>query len=414
MKDLELFGRLKLLGMPERQAWRLTARIRDEFHPVAAIAAAKLHGSGRAVHGRRTRPLAGLEGSTGSGIQYAQMASKVGGVAAGGVASAFGLASGAAAGSVVPIVGTAIGAALGFVVGKFFGPAKLGQASITWNDMVAHGYLQNTRGAGFDERYFAEAMKGAMDEGNNVWPQCGPDRHKNPDCFYGPLAQVIRAGYLNRVVPVTASTQQVWQSVVLPWLASGANGLVNWQNLSHEPGQPAGNTLQMMLIEGAVDRYVNGLPITRADMPEYQGQGYTDHEPSINAVLSQVAGTATASSALATQPTAVVPANLVAQGSSLATQSIATPNAPVYTSSTVASPQNTSASLLQSLLAQNGVAMTSPAAQGLVNQVAAQGVTQTALGPAPGSGSALPSWLVPAGIAGVVAVKVLGAHKALS
>ena len=412
MKDIELFGRLKLLGMPERQAWRLTARIRDEFHPVAAIAAAKLHGAGRVIH--RDRGFRGLAGTTGSGIQYAQMASKVGGVAAGGIASAFGLASGAAAGSVVPIVGTAIGAALGFVVGKFFGPAKLGQASVTWNDMVAHGYLQNTRGAGFDERYFAEAMKGAMDEGNNVWPGCGPDRHKNPDCFYGPLAQVIRAGYLNGTVPVTATTQAVWQSVVLPWLASGANGMVNWQNLSHEPGQPAGNTLQMLLIEAAVDRYVNGLPITRADMPEYQGQGYTDHEPSINAVLSQVAASPTASSALATQSSASVPASLVSQGANLANASVALPNASVYTGSTVASAENTSASLLQSLLAQNGVAMTSPAAQGLVSQVAAQGVTQTAIGPATGSGSALPSWLVPAGIAGVVAMKVIGAHKALS
>jgi hypothetical protein len=393
MKDIVLFGHLKALGMPERKAWRLTAQIRDELHPVAAIAAAKLHGSGQARPVRHS-----LAGSTGTALSEAQIGSKAGGIVGGAIAAGGGVAAGAAAGSIVPIVGTAIGAVLGFAIGKFFGPAKLGQASIVWNDMVAHQYLQQQRGAAFDERYFAEAMKGAMDEGNNVWPKCGPDRHKDPDCFYGPLAQVIREGYLTGRVPVTASTLQVWQSVVLPWLQSGADGLVNWQNLSHEPGQPVGNTLQMLLIEGAVDRYVNGLPITRADMPEYQGQGYTDHQPPISSVLAQVPATQTVSSAVATQPSAIVPSQLVSAGSSLA-QSV--------NGSPAGGQTDTTAAMLQQLLAQNGVSMQSPAATGLVNQVASQGVTQTAYGPAPGSGSGLPKWLVPAGIAAVVAAKVL-------
>ncbi|MHB8414597.1 MAG: hypothetical protein ACYDB1_04320 [Acidiferrobacteraceae bacterium] len=407
MKDIELYGRLKALGMPPARAWRLTAQIRDDLHPVAAVAAAKLRGAGGRVP--RGTSFSGLAGTTGAGIQYAQMASKVGGVASGAIASGFGIASGAAAGSVVPIVGTVIGAALGFVVGKFFGPAKLGQASVTWNDMVAHGYLQTTRGAGFDERYFAEAMKGVMDEGNDIWGGCGPDRHKNPDCFFGPLAQVIRAAYVSGAVPVTATTQQVWQSVVLPWLASGANGLVNWQVLTHQPGQPAGNTLQMLLIEAATDRYINGLPITRADMPEYQGQGYTDHEPAINSVLAQAPAVPTMSSAVATQPNAMVSTPVVASGSALA-QAVA----PSYTGGAAAPQSGVSASLLSQLLAQQGIGMSSPAAQQVVGQVASQGVTQTAYGPPAGSGSGLPSWVVPAGIAGVVAVKVIGAHKALS
>jgi hypothetical protein len=416
MKDIELYGRLKMLGVPDAKAWRLTAQIRDHLHPVAGVAAAKLHGAGNRVS------LKGLGASTGAGIQYAQVASKVGGVAAGAVASGFGVASGAAAGSIVPIVGTVIGAALGFIVGKFFGPAKLGQASVTWNDMVAHNYLSNTRGMSFDERYFAEAMKGAMDEGNNVWPKCGADRHKNPDCFFGPLAQVIRAAYVAGRVPVTASTQQVFQSIVMPWLQSGANGLVNWGVLSREP-------TQQLLIEAATDRYINGLPLTRADMSEYSGQGYTDREPSINAVLATAPAVTSVSSAVATQGSAAVPSGIVAQGQNVALvnqlraagygltpgadplnpQSYYPPGTQQYgaTVAPAGSQSATSGGILSQLLAQEGIGMSSPAAQGVVSQVAQQGVTQTAYGPPAGSGSKLPSWVVPAGVAAVVAAKVL-------
>ena len=379
MKDIELYGRLKLLGMPAAKAWELTAKIRDELHPIAAIAAAKLHGAGGPAR-------KGLGLNVTGGIQDASL--------------------GAKAGSLVPIVGTIVGGIIGGLIGSFFGPAKLGKASVTWNDMVQHGYLQQERGAQFDERYFGEALKGAMDEGNNVWPGCGADRHKSPDCFFGPMSQAILAGYTSGTVPVTANTATVFQSVVLPWLQSGRAG-VNWGTLAHEP-------TQQLLLEAATDRYINGMPIVRGDMQAYAGQGYTTHEPSISAVLSQAQSAPTVSSSVATQPVASIPSNLVAQGSTLAAQSLAVPVAPAYASPIAATPVNTSANLLQSLLAQNGVGMTSYPAQNLVGQVAAQGVTQTAYGPAPGSASAMPSWLVPAGIAGVVAVKIFGAHKALS
>ncbi len=377
MKDIELYGRLKLLGMPAAKAWKLTAKIRDELHPIAAVAAAKLHGAGGPAR-------KGLGLNVTGGIQDASY--------------------GAKAGSIVPVVGTIIGGVIGGLVGAFFGPAKLGKASITWNDMVQHGYLQQERGAQFDERYFGEALKGAMDEGNNVWPGCGADRHKNPDCFFGPMSQVILAGYTSGKVPVTANTATVFQTVVLPWLQSGSAG-VNWGTLAHEP-------TQQLLLEAATDRYINGMPIVRGDMQAYAGQGYTTHEPAISTVLSQAQAAPTVSSAVATQPTAAVPSSIVSQGATLAAATaLQSVSAPVAIGAT---PTDTSANFLQSLLAQNGVGMSSQPAQNLVGQVAAQGVTQTAYGPAPGTASGMPSWLVPAGIAGVVAVKILGAHKALS
>ncbi len=368
MKDIVLYGQLKALGVPPAKAWALTAKIRDTLHPVAAVAAAKLHGAGRRV------ARAGLGLDIGSGINDASLGAKAGSLAI-----------------PIPIVGTAVGAIVGGIIGAFFGPAKLGKASVTWNDMVAHQYLANTPGHAFDERYFGEALKGAMDEGNNVWPGCGPDRHKNPDCFFGPMSQVILQGYTSGRVPVNADTATVFNAVVLPWLQSGANGLVNWGTLRNEP-------TQQLLLEAATDRYINGLPIVRGDMQAYAGQGYTTHEPSISSVLMRAPAAPTVSSAVATQPVAGVPSQIVAQASAVAGQA-----SPAISS---ANSQSTTSSILSQMLAQNGVGMSSPAAQQVVSQIAAQGVTQTSYGPS-AAASGAPSWLIPAGIVGIIALKVL-------
>ncbi len=61
------------------------------------------------------------------------------------------------------------------------------------------------------------------------------------------------------------------------------------------------------------------------------------------------------------------------------------------------------AALLQALLANQGTNMVSPAAQGIVQDVAAQGVQQTAEGP-----SALPVWALPAAGIAVAALLVFG------
>lgn len=182
---------------------------------------------------------------------------------------ATGASVGATVGSVIPGLGTAIGAGIGAAIGaigSLFGPAKEGQAAVTWDDMVNKGYLGGTRGVGFDERYFGEALKGAMDKGKNVWgTKCGPDGHQNPDCFYSVYARAIAQGYLNHVVPVGADEPTVWNNVVMPWLQSGGGGYINWSTLANEP-------TQRLLLLAALDRYMNGLPITRANMPAYVTQ----------------------------------------------------------------------------------------------------------------------------------------------
>jgi hypothetical protein len=217
--------------------------------------------------------------------------------------------------------GAAIGAVAG-AIGSLFGPAKEGQAALTWDDMVKNSYLFTTPGTGFDERYFGEALKGAMDEGNNIWPGCGSDGHKNPDCFYSVLARQIISGYQNGTVPLsTTDTNTVYNAVVVPWLASGASGMFNYPTFTQEATQN-----QALLIKAAVDRYLNGLPITRANMPSYGSQmsSYAQWStPSLSSALAPMLAAVQAANAAPVQSSGTAPVVI---------QPLPTPPAPVIQS----------------------------------------------------------------------------------
>lgn len=169
---------------------------------------------------------------------------------------------------------------VGFVIGAIIGEAmqllkaREGKAAKSWDSLIAswpgaiqqHPQIGQNEGRSLTELAFGEGFKGMMDKGQNIFPGCGADGHKNPDCFNQPLANVIVKGYVSGAVPLDAGTAEVYQTVVQPWLAAGANGLVNWTNLQKEP-------TQQMMIMAAVDRYLAGMPITRADMVEYSPNG---------------------------------------------------------------------------------------------------------------------------------------------
>jgi hypothetical protein len=384
MNDVMLFSRLQHLGMPKQKAWAVTARIRDVLHPVAAVAAAKIIAQKKTSLGL----LVGAQAQNAS--QTAKSVSDIGS----------GASLGATVGSVFPVVGTAVGAAVGAVIGaigSLFGPAKEGQAAATWDNMVSEGYLFKNLGRGFDERYFAESMKGMMDKGNNVWPQCGKDGYKNPDCFFGPMSNVIVQGYLTKKVPLSATTAQVYSNVVVPWIQSGANGLFNWANYAAENKQNGG--VQQAMVTAVVDRYLDGLPIVRSGMPEYIGQGYTVKYPLINTALASLlvttpAKSASPSVALANAPAAKVPAPIAQAAASIAAAAPAVPTQPVAVvaispvagasaggSAVITPQQDATAAILGSALSSEGVNMVSPDAQQLVADVAANGVQQTPLGP---------------------------------
>lgn len=191
-----------------------------------------------------------------------------------GAATALGIGSGIAIGQTmipIPVVGAIIGAIV-FEAMQLL-KRHVGKAEAAWTSPGFYASLRVHNGREYDEKQFSEAFKGMMDTGNNIVPGCGPDRHKNPDCLLGPMAQVIAQGYLKQIVPLSATTSQVFQYVVKPWLQSGAGGLVNWQTLAGEP-------TQLLMLQAATDRYLAGQAMTRGDMPAYSGQGGA-HTPSL-------------------------------------------------------------------------------------------------------------------------------------
>jgi hypothetical protein len=196
------------------------------------------------------------------------------GVTAAGLGAAIGLTQ-----TVIPI--PVVGAVIGAIVFEASQLLKrhVGKAEAAWNNAGFYNSLRTMNGRDYDEKQFSEAFKGMMDTGNNIVPGCGPDRHKNPDCLLGPMANVIAQGYLSGAVPLSATTSQVFNTVVWPWLMSGAGGLVNGRTLAAEP-------IQRLMMQAATDRYLAGQAMTRGDMPAYGNAGA--HTPTLVQALQSI------------------------------------------------------------------------------------------------------------------------------
>jgi hypothetical protein len=204
----------------------------------------------------------------------------------------------------IPVIGAAIGVVVWAAL--HFSQRHVGAAEASWTSPGFYASLNKMNGRDYDEKQFSEAFKGMMDTGNNIVPGCGADRHKDPDCLLGPMANVIAQGYLSSAVPLTATTSQVFNTVVKPWLASGAGGLVNWRTLAGEP-------IQMLMMQAATDRYLAGQAMTRGDMPSYGNIGA--HTPTLFQALQPIlaqAAPSTTTPQVAAAPTAVGPVYLPA------------------------------------------------------------------------------------------------------
>jgi hypothetical protein len=314
------------------------------------------------------------------------------------------IGAGAAAGSVVPVVGTVIGAVIGagILAAQFLKP-KLGAASKGWNDIVQRGLLNSLSGRDFDERTWSEGFKGMMDEGMNVFGTfCGPDRHQNPDCFAVPLSKVIQQGYLTGKVPLSATTMDVYNYVILPWLQSGAGGQIRWNVLQGEPTQ------QKMILAMA-DRYLAGYPIARGDMTSYLKDpgraGYSHTVPLGTALAPLLAKLQAPGAKPVVSPTGAVSYPLVS-------------SAPVTVTGlspigTAVVPVDQTAALMRQMMAQGAsqtqamqAAMASLQSQGVntsspqVQQQLASDMTSATNPTMSGFGAGLPTWLM-MGIAAV-------------
>ncbi|MGH7749674.1 MAG: hypothetical protein ACREQ5_33645, partial [Candidatus Dormibacteria bacterium] len=279
--------------------------------------------------------------------------------------------SGASAGKAAAAVAAELGVGaatlgIGLVVGAVVGEAiqllhaRKGRAEKNWDSLYPQ-LLKGLTGSGMTELTFAEGIKGMADVNNLAMPGCGADRHKNADCFMAPLAQAIIAGYVAHKVPLTAGTDEVFQSIVIPWLQAGGTGGFNWQVLSQK--QP-----EMLMWKAATDRYLNGMPITRIDMvePKYKGQPGTHpefHTPSL--VEALVAAGVLQNPATATN----VPASITSENVPLSTNVIMTKKVPLTVGQT---PIDQTPQLIAQLLAQG--ASQQQAIQAALQNLQSQGV----------------------------------------
>jgi hypothetical protein len=182
-----------------------------------------------------------------------------------------GAETGAAVGTMIlPGVGSLIGAVLGGAAGaisSLFGSGKKGAAAGSWDQLGKSGALKSTPGRNFSEKSWGEAFTGMRDEGNNIFAGGGKDRHKDPDALAKPLEAQVK-GAMAKLGP-KATTDQVYNQVIVPWMQSSASGL-NWNVLQNEP-------TQQLMIKSAVDRVLAGEPIVRSEMqsassPQSSGQ----------------------------------------------------------------------------------------------------------------------------------------------
>jgi hypothetical protein len=292
-----------------------------------------------------------------------------------GVASALGIGSALAVGQTaipIPVVGAVIGAAIYEAVHLL--QRHVGKAEAAWNSPAFLNSLKSTNGRDYDEHSFSEAFKGMLDTGNNIVPGCGPDRHKDPDCLLGPMANVIAQGYLSRAVPLSATTSDVYRIAVQPWLASGAGKLVNWANLAKEP-------TQQLMMQAAADRYLAGQAMTRGDMASYGNQG-AHTVPLVQAlqpILQQMAPTTNT-------PT---PAPVVTQPTSNYVQPIST--APQLPDNTGTAPSIISTGVLAPPLASTGGGSTTTYQASPI--IAAPPVASAPAMNTASIGGGLPTWL---------------------
>lgn len=323
----------------------------------------------------------GLAPIIGAGVTGAGVGGSAIGAAAAGAA---GIGAGLAVGQTlipIPVVGAVIGAAIFEAVHLM--QRHVGSAEASWTAPGFYASLQSHAGRDYDEHQFSEAFKGMMDTGNNIIPGCGADRHKSPDCFLGPMANVIAQGYLSKAVPLSATTADVFNIAVKPWLASGAGGMVNYTTLAKEP-------TQLLMMQAATDRYLAGQAMTRGDMASYGNVGA--HTPSLLAALqpliAQMTPTTTTPSAAPAAPAAQAPAPAAGY-----TQPTSNAPAPAPDTGTYP-PQQTLPAPIANLPAQSGPAITYTGGGG-----PAVGYAQPVLGPTglpavqtASIGGGLPSW----------------------
>lgn len=431
MNDIQLYARLKDLGMPANQAWPLTAQIRDSLHPIAATAAQKV----------LKAAAAGVNGlGTVTSSQEIQAGS-----------AATGAAVGAAYGSVVPGIGTAVGAVVGLVASMLVhtgqGALRLQQANaiaqglstipsayvgrlIPWNGTAtAPGLLQ----------FISALMTGGLYMSWDPSVESSPSVNGNwSTCFQNAVIAVTKAIIANAVgasvsVPIVISGVSgsptktftftnpginVGPDAVAASIIMGPQGLMYWiiisigETAAHASANATNSAAQkvyaLMVDHATADALPASLSTTLANAPITQVPAPVVAAANTLAASTVASGTVPTLQTTTTAGAAPTVANVstpssLNSGQTAGTSAATDPTTAVLPATTaLTQQQDTTAALLQQLIAAQGANLTSPTASQLLADVAANGVAQTPEGP-----SSMPSWLLPVGIAAAIGVVAL-------
>jgi hypothetical protein len=415
MKDIELEDRLRKLGMSPDKARAMTRKVRDELHPVAAVAAAK-------VLAARSRDGDGM-GSLGFSV----------------TGGAKGAASGASSLSMLGPYGIAVGAIIGGLVAAFAHkgtkPQRKARAAQVLQQLAAYPAASVGRTIEWGQKkeptsgYYLLIEALAYGDLFTGWGATLFADHpgtllKVADYFVDGARSLIRAaGSAPLGSQLSIQVKGIDGKNDAPFTFSIANpGVTDPVQVSQQ--------LLMPMVKAMLDRNPKGARGSAADTS-------SNNTVSVFALMADKLmselGLPNVSAAIATQPTATVPTPVVAQAAQVAQSvvnagvvpSLVTPvqgqpqvlptipdasqppipygPSPAYAPTQTSLPpvQAASAGILQSLMSADGASMVSPDAQQLVSDVAAEGVTKTPAGP-----SSTPGWIIPLllGIGGMIII----------
>jgi hypothetical protein len=165
-----------------------------------------------------------------------------------------GAEAGAAIGSIIPGVGTLIGGVVGGAVGAIasaFGPGAKDAETMTSDQIInatsASGNSQQVA-ASVQNPYLA--LAGLMDEHHSTLPMYQQYGRMGEQKFTNDMVTQINNAYKAGTINANSTPQQVYNSVVAPWVAGMGSG---WNNV----GSTYTATTQGLL-QDMVSQYMNG------------------------------------------------------------------------------------------------------------------------------------------------------------
>jgi hypothetical protein len=410
--------RLRRLGLPQSKARDLTRQIRDTIHPVAAVAVAQVQ--------RAQSP--GMSGLGFTIMSGAKMAS-----------------TGASIGSAIPVIGTAIGAVVGALAAAFIHtgkkPERAARAAQTLQQLrgipaassgrqieygqsaePTSGYILLMQALHLSSKWFSGWGTRLVDHpGNmNLLSQKFIDNSKKvmQACMSSPVGQSVSvtldtnmAGFKNKtcnytfINPGITTPENFATGALLP-MVQAIEQSSNWPATAAADASNQDAFIVFALLADklmadlgaqSVSQQVANNPVVNVPAPIAQ---------QANVVANQIVQGGVA-------PQLVAPTNVPPISSTDGTYAqpglVSYQNTPIpygassnyFPSSSYLPPTiDATAGTMQTMLSQQGVNMTSPASQQLLQDVASEGVQKTTAGV-----SSVPAWLLP-----IIAVSFAGAY----